>query len=81
MELKQGGLSKKFVTPNENQIRDVMNEQERRQDEKQPPPEMPTQRVVDSKELFAGQNAVMIRHGNEFYRLILTRNGKLILQK
>lgn len=37
--------------------------------------------VISSGELFAGRQEVLIRHGEETYRLRLTRNGKLILQK
>lgn len=38
-------------------------------------------RVVTSKEILQGGQEVMIEHEGEFYRLRLTRNGKLILQK
>jgi hemin uptake protein HemP len=38
-------------------------------------------REVDSEELFQGQKTVVIRHGAEVYRLLLTRHNKLILQK
>lgn len=38
-------------------------------------------RVVESAELLAGGRSVMIRHDDEMYRLTVTRNGKLILQK
>ncbi|MEM6329018.1 MAG: hemin uptake protein HemP [Planctomycetota bacterium] len=41
----------------------------------------PPARVLDSSELFSGQKTVLIRHHEEFYRLLLTKNGKLILQK
>jgi hemin uptake protein HemP len=37
--------------------------------------------VLNSAELLRGQREVWIQHGNEIYRLIHTRNGKLILQK
>lgn len=36
---------------------------------------------VDSKLLLQGQRELFIRHGNEYYRLRHTRNGKLILTK
>lgn len=36
---------------------------------------------VRSSELLAGGREMHIRHGDDTYRLILTRNGKLILQK
>jgi hemin uptake protein HemP len=38
-------------------------------------------RVVRSEELFAGQKTIVIRHGAEVYRLLITRNDRLILQK
>ena len=40
-----------------------------------------TVREVASSELLLGENELLIRHGDELYRLKLTRNGKLILQK
>ena len=44
-----------------------------------PPSEVP--RTVHSDELLQGARELLIRHGEETYRLRLTRNGKLILQK
>lgn len=38
-------------------------------------------RVVDADDLFAGEQEVFIRHGDELYRLRKTRHGKLILNK
>ena len=38
-------------------------------------------REVASEELLRGETELLIRHGDELYRLKLTRNGKLILQK
>ena len=37
--------------------------------------------AVDSQRLLQGRNEVLIRHGNETYRLRHTRNDKLILTK
>ena len=37
--------------------------------------------VIDSAYLLAGRKEVQIRHGGEVYRLRVTRNGKLILNK
>jgi len=37
--------------------------------------------VWDSQALLSGQREVFIQHGSECYRLILTKSGKLILQK
>lgn len=38
-------------------------------------------RRIRSAELLQGEREVLIEHGSEIYRLRLTRNGKLILQK
>ncbi|MEM8865313.1 MAG: hemin uptake protein HemP [Planctomycetota bacterium] len=45
------------------------------------PPTQPATRIIDSRELLANENTVLIRHENDFYRLLKTKNGKLILQK
>ena len=37
--------------------------------------------VIDSANLFAGRKEIRIRHDGELYRLLITRNGKLILNK
>ena len=44
------------------------------------PPDRPD-RVIRSDDLFRGARQVLIEHGSERYRLIITRNDKLILQK
>ncbi|MEN1678976.1 MAG: hemin uptake protein HemP [Planctomycetota bacterium] len=44
-------------------------------------PETGGARVLESSDLFAGDTKVFIRHANELYRLLKTKNGKLILQK
>jgi hemin uptake protein HemP len=54
---------------------------ENRSSSPHPAENRPALRVVDSSELFAGSKAVHIRHDGEYYRLLVTRNGKLILQK
>jgi len=41
----------------------------------------PALRTIPSETLLQGQHEVLITHGSEVYRLRLTRNGKLILQK
>jgi hemin uptake protein HemP len=38
-------------------------------------------RVIRSEDLFAGRRTVVIQHANEQYRLLITRNDRLILQK
>jgi hemin uptake protein HemP len=38
-------------------------------------------RVVRSEDLFAGGRVVLIQHGGDQYRLLVTRNDRLILQK
>lgn len=40
-----------------------------------------TLRVLRSEDLFLGSHEILIDHDGEQYRLRLTRNGKLILQK
>lgn len=40
-----------------------------------------TLRVLRSEDLFLGSHEILIDHEGEQYRLRLTRNGKLILQK
>ncbi len=37
--------------------------------------------VINSDYLFRGRNEVMIQHRGDIYRLRITRNGKLILNK
>ena len=36
---------------------------------------------IESRNLFGGSREIFIRHGDEMYRLTITRNDKLILQK
>jgi len=38
-------------------------------------------REVDSDQLFQGEKSIVIRHGEETYRLLVTRHNRLILQK
>jgi len=38
-------------------------------------------RVIRSEEIFQDKKEVIIIHGSESYRLLLTKNGKLILIK
>jgi hemin uptake protein HemP len=40
-----------------------------------------TQRVVESRDLFCGENEILISHGGAIYRMKITRQGKLILNK
>ena len=37
--------------------------------------------IIDSVQLFADRKEVQIRHGGQMYRLRVTKNGKLILNK
>ena len=37
--------------------------------------------VINSYSLFSGRREVRIRHRGTLYRLLITRNGKLILNK
>ena len=54
---------------------------------KEPPPKHAPEaseeepRVIDSRDILGDQVEIMIRHGEETYRLRVTRNGKLILFK
>jgi len=45
------------------------------------PPGAVESRLIRSEELFAGGKMVRIQHGDEQYRLLITRNNRLILQK
>ncbi len=36
---------------------------------------------IDSRSIFAGKSEVLIRHGDQIYRLRITKLGKLILYK
>lgn len=40
-----------------------------------------TPRTVSSDELFSGRRLVFIEHAGQQYRLLITRNDRLILQK
>lgn len=46
-------------------------------------PPLPTSPIpqMNSVDLFKGAREVSIKHGEEFYRLRLTKSGKLILHK
>ena len=57
-----------------------MSESEQRRPEE---PVLPRQEQIvwRSEELFRDQREVLIRHGEEVYRLRITRQGKLILNK
>lgn len=56
-------------------------------DETQPQPSRPSPRpprsgrTIRSEELLQGAREIFIEHEGEIYRLRLTQNGKLILQK
>ena len=60
-----------------------LKEADEMSDSDQPPPKRVIKEVreVTSSELLRGDTELLIRHGDEVYRLKLTRNGKLILQK
>lgn len=38
-------------------------------------------RLISSADLFKGEREVIIRHENQDYRLLITKAGKLILNK
>lgn len=48
---------------------------------KHPPDVSEVPIVVESQTLFRGHKEIRIRHGDEEYRLRITSNGKLILNK
>jgi hemin uptake protein HemP len=37
--------------------------------------------VIDSKDLFGNSHLILIRHNSDLYRLMITKQGKLILTK
>ncbi|MDL2404007.1 hemin uptake protein HemP [Rhizobium mayense] len=41
----------------------------------------PQIRIVESTDIFRGQTEIMIRHDGVIYRMKITRQGKLILNK
>ena len=49
--------------------------------EKRTDPSTRRPRIVDSDLIFAGHREVWIRHGDDMYRLRMTRLGKLYLSK
>jgi hemin uptake protein HemP len=51
------------------------------QPSKPPQPNAAMRREVYSDDLLRGEKEIWIRHGEEIYRLRLTKSGKLILQK
>ena len=44
-------------------------------------PIVKTQRIVESRDLFRGENEILIAHDGAIYRMKITRQGKLILNK
>ncbi|OJF96932.1 hemin uptake protein HemP [Pararhizobium antarcticum] len=40
-----------------------------------------THRIVESRDLFRGDNEILIAHDGSIYRMKITRQGKLILNK
>jgi hemin uptake protein HemP len=52
-----------------------------REPESSAEPEKPSEKVVQTGELFGDRREIVIEHDGERYRLRITRRGKLILQK
>jgi hemin uptake protein HemP len=52
-----------------------------RETDQQLPTQFDETHVVRSEELFAGQRVLLIEHAGQRYRLLITRNERLILQK
>ncbi|KQS84737.1 MULTISPECIES: hemin uptake protein HemP [unclassified Rhizobium] len=46
-----------------------------------PAPVNQTHRTIESRELFRGDNEILISHDGAIYRMKITRQGKLILNK
>lgn len=46
-----------------------------------PPTSAQQTRIVESTDIFRGHNEIMIRHEGVIYRMKITRQGKLILNK
>ncbi len=42
---------------------------------------LPSKRCLKSSEIFQGQREVFIHHDHQDYRLLITKSGKLILNK
>ncbi len=38
-------------------------------------------KILSSENLFEGKKEIVITHNNHFYRLLITKSGKLILNK
>lgn len=47
----------------------------------QPPLAARNQRIVESRDLFRGDSEILISHDGTIYRMKITRQGKLILNK
>lgn len=45
------------------------------------PPQRPATTSLDTRDLFGARRELTIQHGDELYRLRITRNSKLILTK
>jgi len=45
------------------------------------PPQRPAPASLDTRELFGTRRELTIQHGDDVYRLRITRNSKLILTK
>jgi hemin uptake protein HemP len=53
-------------------------EPQQQKNDEEPAPQSP---IIRTQELLRGHRELRIVHGDEIYRLLLTRNNKLILQK
>ncbi|MBW8726818.1 MAG: hemin uptake protein HemP [Inquilinus limosus] len=45
------------------------------------PPQRPAATSLDTRDLFGARRELTIQHGDDVYRLRITRNSKLILTK
>ncbi|OCP02355.1 hemic uptake protein hemP [Ensifer sp. LC13] len=59
----------------------MTNDHERARPSDPPFPAGRAQRIIESRELFGGDNEILISHDGAIYRMKITRQGKLILNK
>jgi len=57
------------------------NDRETQSSSQPPSPISQPTRIVESRELFGGDSEILISHGGATYRMRITRQGKLILNK
>jgi hemin uptake protein HemP len=58
-----------------------MSDHKAREPKQRESQERPVSQPIAASTLFQGQQQALIEHEGEIYRLVLTRNNKLLLQK